>query len=143
MKYLIALGLVATLAACSGNTGQTNKRDLARAIDNYNSAHPLCVPVNNVLAKQAGNTAHLIKGQFGDEWVHVTTENLDGDDINKAAQEQMKILTRAGLYEKAGNKEQKALLGDDLKMEVASYHLTKEGQQQSFSHRRPHAHKSK
>ena len=78
MKYLIALGLVATLTACSGSGNHASKRELAKAIDEFNSSHPLCVPVNDALAGQAGNTAHLIKGRFGDEWIHVTTENLAG-----------------------------------------------------------------
>ena len=130
MKYLIALGLVATLTACSGNGNHASKRELGKAIDDFNSKHPLCVPVNNALAGQAGNTAHLIKGRFGDEWVHITTENLAGDDINKGAQQQMKIMTREGLYEKAGSKEQKAVLGDDIKIPTDSFRLTKEGKAQ-------------
>ena len=128
MKHWIALGLVATLAACSGH--DVSKSDLRKAINDYNRDHPFCVPVQGVLAQQAGNTAHLIKGGLGDDWIHITTENLDGDDINEAAQKQLQVLTRAGLYEKAGRKEQKALLGDDLKVDVDSYQLTKEGKKQ-------------
>ena len=33
MKYLIALGLVATLTACSGNGNHASKRELGKAID--------------------------------------------------------------------------------------------------------------
>lgn len=130
MRYVIALGLVATLAACSGDHNQASKRDLTRAINDYHNNHPLCVPVANTLAKQAGNTAHLIQGRLGDEWVHITAESLDGNDINQAATEQMKVLTRAGLYEKAGSKEQKAVLGSELTVPVNSYHITKEGKEQ-------------
>lgn len=128
MKYWIALGLVATLTACSGN--DVSKSDLSKAINEYNRDHPFCVPVQGLLAQQAGNTAHLIKGGLGDDWIHVTVENLDGDDINQAAQKQLQVLTRAGLYEKAGKKEQKALLGSDLKVPVSSYQLTEEGKKQ-------------
>ncbi|MDO5685966.1 MAG: hypothetical protein Q4G42_01000 [Neisseria sp.] len=93
IKRLFLLSCTALLlAACSDNQ-QASDANLKSAIDAYNQAHPLCLPMSPMGEGFRG-------GVFGDPSIRIVRADLNGKSINKQALKQMEVLEKEGVYDR-------------------------------------------
>ncbi|MBQ9259179.1 MAG: hypothetical protein IJ187_04945 [Neisseriaceae bacterium] len=120
MNKTLTLLFAATLllSACGGSS-QYNDKQMKKAIEDYNHAHPLCMPVIPAIDSGVANV-------LGSDTVRFLKTDTNGKRVNSNAVKQMTALTKAGLYKKQKDEKDEKM---GKKAWVAVYQLTKKGEQ--------------
>lgn len=87
------VGLSVLITAC-GHSTKASEGNFAKAIDEYAAQEQICLPMN--LPVQTESQSQNIV--LGSPEIHIARKNGQGDNINKEALKQMRILVDAGLY---------------------------------------------